>query len=56
MKINPNVLNWGNMTFPVELRDIDKFERLNPKYAINVYGIENGKEIYTLRVSKHHPT
>jgi hypothetical protein len=52
MKINPNVLNWGDITFPVKLRDIDKFERLNPKYAINVYAIENGKEIYTLRVSK----
>jgi hypothetical protein len=38
------------MTFPVELRDIDRFERLNPKYAVNVYGIENGKDIYSLRV------
>jgi hypothetical protein len=55
MKINPNVLNWGDITFPVKLRDIDKFERLNPKYAINVYAIENGKEIYTLRVSKLIP-
>jgi hypothetical protein len=28
---------------------------LNRKYAINVYAIENGKEIYTLRVSKLIP-
>jgi hypothetical protein len=55
MKINPNVLNWGNITFPVKLRDIDKFERLNPKYAINVYATENGKETYTLRVPKLIP-
>jgi hypothetical protein len=55
MKINPNVLSWGDITFPVKLRDIDKFERLNPKYALNVYAIKNGKEIYTLRVSKLIP-
>jgi hypothetical protein len=26
MKINPNVLNWGGITFSDKLRDIDKFE------------------------------
>jgi len=37
-------LRWGG-------RDIDKFERLNPRIAINVFGYEE-KKIYPLRISK----
>ena len=43
-------LRWGGMKFPVKLRDIDKFERLNPRIAINVFGYEE-KKIYPLRIS-----
>ena len=34
------VLNLANIEFPVTLKDISKFERLNA-VSINVYGIEN---------------
>jgi len=41
------VLNLTNIEFPITLKDISKFERLN---AINVYDIEN-KQILPLRLS-----
>ena len=44
-----NDLNFNGIDFPVDLKDIDKFENQNP-YRINVLGYEN-KEIYPLRIS-----
>jgi hypothetical protein len=43
-------LNWGNMTFPVKLKNIGKFEKLNPNYAVNVTVLD-GTCIYPLRKS-----
>ena len=49
-----NDLNFDGIDFPVDLKDIDKFENQNP-YRINVLGYENfdkkNKEIYPLRIS-----
>jgi hypothetical protein len=45
-----STLNWGNMSFPVKLKDIGKFEKLNPNYAVNVFGLD-GTCIYPLRNS-----
>ena len=44
-----NELNFDGIDFPVDLKDIDKFENQN-SYRINVLGYEN-KEIYPLRIS-----
>ena len=44
-------LNWDNITFPVNLKAIDKFERQNPTISVNVFGYD--KSIYPLRVSKY---
>ena len=44
-----NDLNFNGIDFPVDLKDIDKFENQNP-YRINGLGYEN-KEIYPLRIS-----
>ena len=44
-----NDLNFDGIDFPVDLKDIDKFENQNP-YRINILGYEN-KEIYPLRIS-----
>jgi len=41
------VLNFTNIEFPMTLKDISKFERLNAM-SINVYGIEN-KQVIPLR-------
>jgi hypothetical protein len=43
-----STLNWGNKTFPVKLKDIGKFEKLNPNYTVNVLGLD-GKCVYPLR-------
>ena len=43
-------LKWGGMKVPVKLRDIDKFEKLNPRISIYVFGHE-GRKIYPLRIS-----
>jgi len=43
-------LNFTGIEFSVSLKAIDKFERLNPKIAVSVFGYENS--IYHLRISK----
>jgi hypothetical protein len=46
-----STLNWGNMcTFPVKLKDIDKFEKMKSNYAVNVFGLD-GTCVYPLRNS-----
>jgi hypothetical protein len=50
LKSKASTLNWGNMTFPVKLKDIVKFEKLNPNYAVNVFGLD-GTCVYLLRNS-----
>ena len=43
-------LNWSGLSFPVKLKEIKIFEKLNPKLSINVFGFEGG--FYPLRISK----
>ena len=43
--------NWNNITFPVDLKAIDRFERQNATISVNVFGYE--REVYPLRISKH---
>jgi len=43
-------LNWNEITFPVSLNEIDKFERNNTDLSVNVFGYENF--VYPLRISK----
>ena len=47
---NSKNLNWDGINFPASLRDVDKFEKLNPTVTVNVFGYE--KDIYPLRISK----
>ena len=48
-------LKWGGMKFPVKVTEIDKFEKLNPRISINVFGHE-GRKIYPLRISNARRT
>ena len=50
LRKHSKILKWGDVKFPVKLRDIDKFKRLNPRISINVFDHE-GKKIYPLRIS-----
>lgn len=53
-----NELNFRNINFPVNLKDIDKFEQQNNTISINVYYYDDAAErVLPLRVSnvvKHH--
>ena len=43
-------MNWSGLKFPVDLKQIAIFEKLNPEISINVFGYE--ETIYPLRISK----
>ena len=45
-------LNFDGIEFPVNLKDIEKFERLSPEFKVNVFGYEAGCGVFPLRTSK----
>ncbi|RYE18301.1 MAG: hypothetical protein EOP45_14355 [Sphingobacteriaceae bacterium] len=48
-----NELDFSGITFPVEVRDITKFEAQNPSISINVYmPNRSGKSVHPLRLTK----
>ncbi|KYN15671.1 hypothetical protein ALC57_12102 [Trachymyrmex cornetzi] len=49
VNVNKLILNLASIEFPMTLKDIPKFERLNAM-SINVYGIEN-KQVLPLRLT-----
>ena len=42
--------NWDGITFPVDLKQIDRFEKQNDNLSINIFGYVNS--VYPLRISK----
>ena len=44
--------NWEGISFPVSLKDIDKFEKNNKGIFVNVFGYEKGIGIFPLRHTK----
>jgi len=44
--------NIDGLKFPMELKDINKFEKLNPEIAVNVFGYEKNKNVFPLRISE----
>ena len=49
LQLQAKKLNWKDLKFPLELKDISRFENVN-EVSVNVYGY-NQNEIYPLRVS-----
>ena len=46
-------LNAKGITFPMKLRDISKFEKLNPSLpGINVFSVNDNKKFYPLRMAE----
>ena len=43
-------LDWSGLKFPVDLKQIIIFEKLNPQISINIFGFEG--DVYPLRLSK----
>ena len=52
MKKYENSLNTKGIDFPMKLKDISKFEKLNPSLlGINVFSVNDKKEFYPLRMA-----
>ena len=52
LKSKEDTLNMEGITYPVELKDIKRFEKQNPDISINVLGYNKNEKVYPLRISK----
>ena len=52
LKSKENTLNMEGITYPVSLKDINRFEKQNPDISISVLGYSKEERIYPLRISK----
>ena len=56
LKQKENSLNTKGITFPVKVKDISKFEKLNPDLpGINVFSVNERKKFYPLRMAQRDP-
>ena len=53
---NTKRFKWDGLEFPLQVKDISKFEKLTPGISVNVFGYEKPNigeaEIFPLRISK----
>ena len=53
LKVYENIFNIKGLTFPMKLKDISQFEKLNPTIpGINVFSFNENKKIYPLRLAE----
>ena len=52
LKSKENTLNMEGITYPVDLKDIKRFEKQNPDISISVLWYSKDERIYPLRISK----
>ena len=52
LKSKENTLNMEGITYPVDLKDIKRFEKQNLDISISVLGYSKDERIYPLRISK----
>ena len=45
--------NWDGITFPVDLKQIDRFEKQNPTISVNAFGYEK-KKLTILRKTENY--
>ena len=56
LKPKENSLNTKGIKFPVRVKDISKFEKLNPDLpGINVFSVNENKKFYPLRMAQRNP-
>ena len=53
LKSKENTLNMKGIAYPVELKDIKRFEKQNPDISISVLGYGKDEKIYPLGISKY---
>jgi len=51
LKEQTETLNFKNISFPVKLKDIDKFKKHNPTISTHFLGHDDENKIYPLRIS-----
>ena len=52
LKSKEDTLNMNGINYPVDLKDIDRFERLNPDISITIFGYNNYDNVYPLKIKK----
>ena len=52
LKSKENTLNMEGIAYPVDLKNIKRFEKQNPDISISVLGYSKDERIYPLRISK----
>ena len=56
LKLYENTLNNKGIEYPIKLKDISKFESLNPDIpGINVFSVNENKTFYPLRMANRNP-
>ena len=53
LKSKIDTVNMGDIHYPVNLKDVSKFEKLNPGIAISVYSYDENYSVGPLRISEH---
>ena len=53
LKSKIDTVNMGDIRYPVSLKDVSKFEKLNPDIAVSVYTYDENYSVGPLQVSKH---
>ena len=52
LKSKEDTLNMEGITYPVDFRNIDRFEKQNPDISITVFGYNKQEKVYPLKISK----
>ena len=52
LKSKQDTINMEGIRYPVSLRDINRFEHLNPNISISVLGYNKEERVYPLRINK----
>ena len=53
LKSKIDTVNMGDIRYPVTLKDVSKFEKLNPDIAVSVYAYDENYSVGPLQVSQH---
>ena len=53
LKSKEDTLNMEGITYPVDLKDIKRFEKQNPDISVSVLGYSKDERIYPLKISKY---
>ena len=53
LKSKEDTLNMQGMRYPVNFRDIDRFEQQNPEISITILGYNQDERVYPLKISKY---